>query len=84
MTTIWTRLGGTKFVAFLLLAVWGMWMIQTSIKPDPVLLDFVRYVFWGFMFGNVGAVGVNTAATYIATRAAAINGTAVPTTKEQQ
>jgi hypothetical protein len=66
MTTIWTRLGGTKFVAFLLLAVWGMWMIQTGVQADKDLLDFVKYIFWGFVFGNAAVTGAQTLATTVA------------------
>jgi hypothetical protein len=75
--TIWTRIGGTKFVAFMVLSIWAMWMIQTGVKPDAVLLDFVRYLFWGFVFGNVGMAGVQT---FAATKSSASNGTAPDTT----
>jgi hypothetical protein len=78
-TTIWTRLGGTKFVAFLLLAVWAMWMIQSGVKADKDLLDFVKYVFWGFVFGNAAVTGAQTLASSVAASKA---GTAPATTKD--
>jgi hypothetical protein len=78
--TIWTRIGGTKFVAFMVLAIWAMWMIQTGVHADKDWLEFLKYIFWGFVFGNVGMAGVQT---FAATKSSASNGTApdTPSTK---
>lgn len=76
MTTLWTKLGGTKFVALMVLGIWAMWMIQSQIKPDKDLLEFVKYLYWAFIFGNVGTTGIQLGVqTYTATKAAASSGT---------
>jgi hypothetical protein len=67
--TIWTKYGGTKFVLCLGVIIWAMVLISLGIKPDPVLLDLIKWVFGVFVIGNVGVVGVQTYAAKVASAA---------------